>query len=286
MTQREQSNDRLCRSLRHRSANRQLFARELISLAHLVGAPIIGSDGKRLGRVEDVIARWQDGADRPVVAGILAKVGKGTVVLNMADTVLSQSMVKVGAGSTNPVAKGFDDESLVLARDVMDHQIVDMDGVQVVRSSDVYLAARAGGWEVGAIDVGMWSLARRLLPRRRSCPAPNRAVDWVDIQPFARRPASDGQSSTTAASVRLAHHAERLRTLRAGEVADLLADLDRSNQAQLVALTSRPSAAEALKELEPSKLRALLAELDEGDREHLTAMLPADTRSALGDGDD
>ena len=64
-------------------------------------------------------------------------------------------------------------------------------------------------------------------------------------------------------------------------MADLLQELDQSHQAQLIALTSTPTASEALKALDVSKLRALLGELDQNDREHITAMLPTETRQAV-----
>ena len=278
------SKSRVDKDLRQKSADRGVFARELISLANLVGAPVMSSDGKRLGRVGDVIARWREGTARPVVVGVLTKVGRGTVLIDIADATLSQASVKVDAKATTRVAPGSDGDHIALAREVMDHQIVDTDGVQVVRSSDVYLAATALGWEVGGIDVGMWSLARRLLPRRHNCPAPDRAIDWIEIEPL-RRPSTDGAVDGAAeTSLRLGRKARGLQTLKPTEVAALLQELDRSNQAQLIALTSTPTAAEALKDLDASKLRALLGELDESDRERLTAMLPTEARQAVQGG--
>ena len=280
------SKSRVGKDLRRKSADRGVFARELISLANLVGAPVIGTDGKRLGRVEDLIARWREGEPRPVVVGVLTKVGRGAVLIDIADATLSQPSVKVDAQPATRVAPGSDGDHIALAREVMDHQIVDTDGVQVVRSSDVYLGASAGGWEVGGVDVGMWALARRLLPRRRSCPPPDCAIDWTEIEPLWRPSTDNAADGTGEASVRLGRKAGGLRTLKPTEVADLLRELDRSNQAQLIALTSVPTAAQALKDLDPSKLRALLGELDESDRGHLIGMLPTQTRQAVeGAGD-
>ena len=278
------SKSRVGKDLRRKSADRGVFSRELISLANLVGAPVIGSDGKRLGRVKDLIARWREGAPRPVVVGVLAKVGRGTVLIDIVDATLTQASVKVDAEPGTRVAPGSDGDHIALAREVMDHQIVDTDGVQVVRSSDVYLAASAAGWEVGGIDVGMWSLARRLFPRRRTCPPPDRAIDWTEIEPLWRPSTGDAVDGASETSVRLGRKARGLQTLKPTEVADLLQELDRSNQAQLIALTSVPTAAEALKDLDASKIRALLGELDESDRDHLIAMLPAATRQAVKGG--
>src|SRR4029077_20706233 len=67
--------------------------------------------------------------------------------------------------------------------------------------------------------------------------------------------------------------AAQLRELRGPEVVALLADLNRHQQVQLVAMAHPSAAAEALRQLDPDHREALLAELDEADRARLRAML-------------
>jgi Mg/Co/Ni transporter MgtE len=72
--------------------------------------------------------------------------------------------------------------------------------------------------------------------------------------------------------------AAQLKELRGPEVAALLADLSRPNQAQLVAMAHPTAAAEALRQLDSDHREALLAELDEADRARLRAMLRSHAR--------
>jgi hypothetical protein len=50
-----------------------------------------------------------------------------------------------------------DDVAQALARDVLDRQLVDTSGVQVVRAADAYLLNGPHGWELAGIDVALLS---------------------------------------------------------------------------------------------------------------------------------
>ena len=108
-----------------------------------------------------------------------------------------------------------------LVGDVIDHQMVDVHGVRVVRASDLYLAAPAGRWCLVGVDVSWLSFLRRALPGRSGRRAsPGQVLDWADVQPF-------GMAEVTGGPVPLAGPQSQLRRLRPGELADLLEDLGR-----------------------------------------------------------
>ena len=52
----------------------------------------------------------------------------------------------------------------MLARDLLDHQLVDVDGVQVIRAADLYLAWVGDDLRLVGVDVSVQSLLRRLGP--------------------------------------------------------------------------------------------------------------------------
>ena len=66
--------------------------------------------------------------------------------------------------------------------------------------------------------------------------------------------------------MQLGHPASELKKLRASDVAAILAELGRGQQAQVTALATPSAAVEALRQLKPSQQAALLAELSESDR--------------------
>jgi hypothetical protein len=174
------------------------------------------------------------------------------------------------------------DDDVALARDVLDRQLVDASGVQVVRAADAYLLHGPQGWELAGIDVGLLSFGRRLVTRRRSCPTPDRVIDWAELQAFVPRftdTTAEWQSApttaagTTGSGLQSRCAAVQLRELRGPEVSALLSDLNRHQQAQVVAAAHPSSAAEALRQLDTDHREALLAVLDEADRARLRTML-------------
>ncbi len=109
-----------------------------------------------------------------------------------------------------------------LAEQVLDHQLVDIDGVKVIRAADLYLARIYGRIRLVGVDVSAQSLLRRLGPARfQHKPTPERVIDWAAIQPFGET------EEGVAPEVRLRTTNQRLDRLRPGELADLLEDLMR-----------------------------------------------------------
>src|SRR5258707_5095049 len=67
------------------------------------------------------------------------------------------------------------DDDVALARDVLDRQLVDTSGLQVVRAAHAYLFNGPPGWELAGFALGLGSFVRRIGNPRRGCPAPRRA---------------------------------------------------------------------------------------------------------------
>jgi len=262
-------------------AARRAIADQTISLANLLGRRALDDAGKRIGKVSDIVVRWDAGVTYPPVVAVLIGVGSGYAELDLQDVTLTQAGIRLRSGRemvSRPVRGGADVE---VARDVLDRQLVDVAGVQVVRAADVYLLNGPRGWELAGIDVGVRSFSRRLLPKRRLCPPPDRAIDWADLQMFVPRfadTALPGKGPAAAAGivgggVQLGRPAAQLKKLRATDVAAILAELGRGQRAQVAALAAPSAAVEALRQLNPAQRAALLDELSEPDRARLQAML-------------
>jgi magnesium transporter len=268
-------------SRKHFAINGTLADR-VISVAHIIGRPVRNAAGTRVGRVSDIVVRWDAANEHPPVTGVFVKVRGGIAVVRRADVTLGQTEIRLRSDARMEWRAVWGDDDVPLARDVLDRQLVDMSGVQIVRAADVYLLNGPQGWELAGIDVGLLSFGRRLVTRRRACPPPDRVIDWAQLRAFVPRftdtTAAWQSAPTTAAGtagsgLQLGLSAAQLKELRGPDVAALLADLGRHNQAQLVAMADPSSAAEALRQLDPDHREALLAELDEADRTRLRAML-------------
>ncbi len=203
-----------------------------------------------------------------VPASAIDRIGHADVVLRSSRLDLRDVMRRPG--------------EVLLAKDVLDHQLVDVEGVQVIRAADLYLAEVIGRIRLVGADISNATLLRRLGPRRwRPRPTPDRVIDWAAIQPFAE---SADQANGEATPVRLKTTNEGLHRLRPGELADLLEDLRRDERRELLAALSPDEAADALEEMQPEYLEQLLRESDPVEAARLlAAMEPDEAVEALRD---
>ena len=271
-----------------RRRTRRILASEgvfdsIVSLAGLLGRPVRNQTGQEIGRLDDVVARWADGQTYPPVSGLVIRVGRRLAFvpasaidrIGHAEVILRSSRLDLRDVIRRP-------GEVLLAKDVLDHQLVDVEGVQVIRAADLYLAEVIGRIRLVGADVSNATLLRRLGPRRwRPRPTPDRVIDWAAIQPFTE---SAKDVSGAATHVRLKTTNEGLHRLRPGELADLLEDLRRDERRELLAALGPDEAADALEEMQPEDLEQLLRESDPVEAARLlAAMEPDEAVDALRD---
>jgi len=244
----------------------------LVSTAALVGRPVRGPGGAEVGRVQDLVVRWR-GEPYPPVTGLVVRIGRRRAYVPI-DHVEEIRADAVTLRSVRLDLRDFERRpgEVVLNGDVIDHQLVDVDGVRVVRAADLYLAHVMGEYRLVGVDVGFQTLLRRLGPARwRRRPTPDRVIDWGAIQPFGA-----GGSEGAPGPMRLSGPNQALRRLRPAEVADLLEELGRDERQELLAHLEPDAAADALEEMDADELGALLRESSTADAATLLAEMEPD----------
>ncbi|HEY6534052.1 MAG TPA: CBS domain-containing protein [Acidimicrobiales bacterium] len=256
----------------------QAVAESLVSVAGLTGAPVVNQSGAEVGRLLDLVVRWE-GEPYPPLTGIVVRVGRRLAWVP-ADSIDELAQREVVLRSARLDLRDFErrDNEVKLVDDVIDHQMVDVDGVRVFRAADLFLARVGGGYRLAGADVGFGTLLRRLGPARwRARPHPERVIDWAAIQPF----------SDPGEPVRLSRANNELRRLRPGELADLLEELGRSQRQELIAALDAETAADALEEMESDELVVLLRDAEPEQAAALVAeMEPDEAADALRDLDE
>ncbi|MBV9795866.1 MAG: magnesium transporter [Actinobacteria bacterium] len=263
-----------------RLTTRRAVQQAIVSVASLVGAPVFNQRGQRVGKLADLVARMH-GQDRyPPLTGLLLRVGSRTSFLPI-EAVESIAHQSVSLRTARLDLREFSRRpgEVLLAKDMLDHQVVDLDGRQVIRAADLYLAPVAGQFLLVGLDVSLNTLLRRLGPKRlRGRPTPERVIDWDAVAPF-----SDELTSSPPA-VQLRSSDEQLRRLAPAELADLLEDLGRPARQDLLSRLAADTAADALEEMDPDELEALLREVQPAQAAALiAAMEPDEAVDALRD---
>ena len=182
-----------------------------------------------------------------------------------------------------PLAPG----ELLLVRDVLDTQIVDVDHHRVARVADVMLDRPADGrLDVVAVDVGLSGLLRRLGLRGIGERLPEHAIDWDDLHLTSNRGHASQLATTTAAVHRLDSRdlAELLTRLRVEAGADVLNKVGPTRAASAIARTHPAVGRSLLRALEPTQADRLVREMPRGSAAHyrrIVAGEPLPRRRAL-----
>ena len=257
---------------------RKSIRESLVSLAGLIGCPVRDESGRDIGKLVDVVVRHGE-ETYPPVSGLIVKVGARKSFINGARiSTLTHNEIRLSSTKINLTDYVRREGESLLDADVLDHQIVDVDGLRVVRSSDLYLAPLDKEIRVVGVDISFVSFLRRIFPGSFSRrPTPERVVDWSAVASL-----TDGTGV-----VRTSGSRSKLSQLRPADLADLIEDLAGREQGALIKMLDPELAADALEEMEDDELQGLLRGLTtEHSAELLSRMEPDESAEVLRDLDD
>ncbi|NNM96171.1 MAG: magnesium transporter [Candidatus Dormibacteraeota bacterium] len=255
---------------RPRKRGRRLLATRavqasLVSLSKLRSVAATNETGRGAGRVADVVVRWNGSDPYPLVTGVVLQIGDRQVFQPVA------SIVRLDAGGVVVRDLGLDaggfvrrEGELRLVSDFLGRQLVDVDGVKVLRAEDLFLAPVLGRIRLVAVagEVGHWWA--RIFAHGRT--GRERLVDWSAVHPFGE-PGSE---------LRLQVPHEGLRRLHPGELADLLEELDQPARDELTTALDRGAVADALEEMEPERIEDILRDAPPQRAAELVAAMEPD----------
>lgn len=234
------------------------------TVSELVGSRITDAQGSLLGRVQE-FAVLPGGEDSSRVMGLILKLARNRdetqhTMAQIEDLERTSTGLRLLSGaSLVPPPQ----DPVLLERDLLDQQIIDVHGRKVVRVNDVVL-----DWEqaqeshltlrIVEVEVGLRGAVRRLL---KGLPAGSvdrlalrfspSVIPWefVDLIDPARR-------------VRLKVDQDRLAQMHPSDIADILEELAPPERQALFESLNEEVAAETLEEVEPRLQKSLIQSLD------------------------
>jgi magnesium transporter len=266
-----------------------------IALSRILGAPVYDDTGAVAGRIREVAISPQ--SDSRSISDFVVKTREGDRLLP------ARSVRKFeGAGVR---ARGKADEwpplvssegMLMLERDLLDQQIIDVSGRKVVRVNDVDLYPEPVNGtlklKLGRVDIGLRGAIRRLLKGLAPSSAiealasriPERAIPWEAVNLIETDPAR---------RVHLKLEYEKLSRLHPADIADILEDLAPAEREAVFGSLDEEVAAEALEEIDPrmqvelmrniesDKAADIVEEMDPDAAADLLADLPEETSEEI-----
>jgi CBS domain-containing protein len=247
----------------------------MLYLSQVLGRPVRDAESFQVAVVKDVIVRLGED-DHPPVTGLVARYRRRDFFLprrHLGDFSGGGATLTTNILDLRPFARR--ESEVLLARDVLDKQLVDVDGKRVVRVNDVQILNVAGEWRVTGADVSLQGLWRRLMPAGFwGSDRTVEVLDWANV----------GYLATDAATVGLKSSADKLARLHPVEIARLAEALSYHHESDLVEALDDETAAETLEEMDAGTQARIIGEMDEERAaDILEWMSPDDAADVLGD---
>ncbi|HET6178147.1 MAG TPA: CBS domain-containing protein [Candidatus Sulfotelmatobacter sp.] len=255
-------------------------------MSELLGATVYDPSGAVSGRVREVTLTPQE--DRSRISSLIVKTKSGNRVLSFAAVSSINGGVKAATAVGEwPPANGTEGLFL-LERDLLDQQVIDINGRKVVRVNDVDLQVDAQKGAVPAhpvlrvqsVDVGARGAVRRLL--RGVAPKvalhallgriPPRSIPWNFVDVIETDPAR-------RVKLKISH--EGLAKLHPADIADIVEDLAPDERQAVFQTLDEGVAAEALEEVEPKVQKAIVESLDSGRAADIVEEMDPDAAADL-----
>ena len=246
----------------------------MLYLSQVLGRPIVDLEGERVAWLKDVIVRLGED-DHPPVAGFVARYRRRNFFLpRWRISGFDVQGVRLNSDILDLRPFTRRDGEVLLARDVLDKQLIDAAGKRVVRVNDVQIIEAAGEWRVTGADVSLAGLWRRLSPGFMRRGTPVEVIDWADV----------GYLATDAATVQLKSSRGKLARLHPVEIARLAEAFSYQQGAEIVESLDDETAAETLEEMAAARQAQILGDMDEERAaDILEHMSPDEAADVLGD---
>jgi CBS domain-containing protein/sporulation protein YlmC with PRC-barrel domain len=241
----------------------------VIHLSDLLKRPVTDRGGESLGRVSDVVVRLR-GAQHPAVVGLVVTVGGREVFVPIDQTGTFDGEVLKLASATLDLRR-FErrDGEVLLRADVLGHRLIDVESARMIRAADLELEHRDGEWVLAGVDTHrIPSRLMRLLGRGASAAGDHSFRDWARFEPLIGHTGSAGLRGPFA----------RIRRLKPAQIADLLEEASKAEEAEILKHVHADPELEAdvFEELDENRATRLLGARSDAEIAEVLARMRAD----------
>ncbi len=271
---------------------------DILHLSTFLRRPIFDSDGDRIGRVQDLVARLGNDAHPPIVGVVIRIEGRDLFV----------SIKKIGGLSEGRVTfqgrrvdlRRFERRpgELLLAEDLLARHLINLVRGRLIIANEIEIALIDGRWEVVGVDPGRRPLLRRILgPKMGARVRAESIVDFASIEPFVAhvpsarlripyRKLARLHPAQIADLVEQASHEEGEEIIEAVGLdreleADVFEELDTTHQLEFLESRSDAEAARLLSRMEPDNAADLITEIDQDRRMTVLELLASEQQTKV-----
>jgi magnesium transporter len=242
-------------------------------ISEILKKPVLDPKGDDLGRVRDFVVL--KGEPLPKISSIIIERKRGLYNLPWSNLSIFNKRI-ISANIYGEALQPYEssESDLLLVRDILDKQIVDVNGAKVVRVNDVKLEGYDTEAVLIAVDIGMRGIMRRLgverggedLWRLFKKHLPYNLISWNYMQPL--------EPKLTTLSLTVPR--QMLSELHPADIADIISQVSHKEGATFFEDLDVDVAAEALSELQPEIQVDIITGMDTDKAADIIEEMPPD----------
>ncbi len=249
----------------------------MLYVSQIVGRPILDFSGEQVAAIKDVIVRYGS-EDYPPVVGLVARFRRRDFFVSGRNIAkIDEKGARLSTAKLDLTPFERREGEVLLDKDVLDNQLIDVDGKRVVRVNDVQIIDTGDRWRVTGADVSFQGFLRRLMPKGfYGNDRPVEVLDWADVGYLA--------TDTATVTVQLKSSKDKLSRLHPVEIAQLAESLSPVHRTEVVESLDDEIAADTLEEMSTEAQARILEEMDdERAADILEEMSPDDAVDVLSE---
>lgn len=239
-------------------------------LTELLSKNVYDINQQKLGKIKDVVI--SPNKTYPKIEAIKIKAnGEYYFIPSSYIESINQSKVLLTTPLEDIKQYPKQDSSIKLSRDILDRQVVDMEGSKIRRVNDVEISYKMGEYYIIGVDIGVNGLFRRLGMgglSKKIHPEDN-IISWKDID------------SLDFTNLKLKVSKNKLTRLHPADIAEIVDDLGISDSMSILNSLDDESAADAFEEISPEKQKTILTEMEEKEAADLVDEMSPDDAADL-----
>ncbi|MGI8409275.1 MAG: magnesium transporter MgtE N-terminal domain-containing protein [Pyrinomonadaceae bacterium] len=249
----------------------------MLYLSQILSRPIFDARNEKIASIDDILVKYGS-EEYPPVIGLVARLRRRNFFIprrNISELGLDGARMSSAKLDLTPFERR--EGEVLLGKDVLDNQLIDVDGKRVVRVNDVQLLDAGDFWRVTGADVSLQGFLRRLMPKGfYGSDRPVEVIDWADVGYLA--------TDTATVTVQLKSSKDKLSRLHPVEIAQLAETLSPIHRTEVVESLDNETAADTLEEMSTEAQARILEDMDEERAaDILEEMSPDDAVDVLGE---
>jgi CBS domain-containing protein len=249
-------------------------------LSGIIGKEVFGADGDAIGVIRDLLVNavpsGNNDPNQQTITGIKLKIGKEIKFFSFNTFRVVKARELINVTCTGLIELNNDEviNGLLLVENILDKQIVDLNGRKLVRVNDVRLATLPAGTFAVAVDIGIEGLLRRIglaAPIKRfislfRIKMPAKYILWDDVQAI----------DFSNLNIKLSKSYPKLHTLHPSDLADILEELGKKSSTSVFSALDEEKAADVLEEMETQTQIHIIESLPVNKVADVLEKMPAD----------